>query len=350
MVDFNKFASKTAPKVEEKKISLSPKPLSFSNVQNEIAEVKKNEKSKISSAPSALFKNQNSINAEDVTASDMAKYPEFKPIEIARLKQTVNEINILEYSYALNFGTSVAEKANKKVNEALQIINQQSQKMLEIKSITDSLKQNLLNFATSQSTENSTEQKSLKTFIKNVFQKPNESRTLEDRVQDIIQITEKFELILKDKISLFEKTLEAISGLIEESKRNFIEVNILFLAGQEKLVYFEKHEKFRIEEKLESKNISVYQNARDSMDAYNFFKNKLDSFKQMIVSGQMTVEQMRLVRNNQVTNISTFQNIFMNLLPSWKQILLTSMTTGNFEKFNESNGLLLTALDDIITK
>ena len=359
MVDFNKFAAPPKMEKEEKVKTTSPRPLSFGNQQKEITGIKKVEPVaavvKKPSAPGALFKSQSSINADAVSASDLSKYPELKPIEIARLKQISNEINILDYSYALNFGSSVAEKANRKVNKALQVVNQQAQKMLEVKNITDSLKKNILIFSDSQKNFNPNNQaieknKSLTSMLKNVFLKGNEEevKTPEEQVQIIIQITEQFENVIREKIKLFEKTLESISQLIDDSKKNFIEVNILFLAGKEKLEHFEKHEKFRIAEKLESKNISVNQNARDSMDAYNFFKSKLDSYSQMILSGQMTIEQMRLIRNNQVRSISTFQNIFMNLIPSWKQILLSSIATGNFEKFNESNSLLLAALDDII--
>lgn len=122
MVDFNKFAAPPKMEKEEKVKTTSPRPLSFGNQQKEITGIKKVEPVvavvKKPSAPGALFKSQSSINADAVSASDLSKYPELKPIEIARLKQISNEINILDYSYALNFGSSVAEKANRKVNEA----------------------------------------------------------------------------------------------------------------------------------------------------------------------------------------------------------------------------------------
>ena len=283
--------------------------------------------------PGALFAPVKTAESE-ISIADKAKYKNFTPIDIAKIKDAVASIDIGDRVFVIQFGQDVNKKLSASVDDILNFVKNSSINVrleLDAKSLHE-----LLNL------DPSVEDESLLSIFK-------KKKTLSERVNELIANVEQLVKSIEFDVSYFLDLVQKLDLLLENSKKYHREILILVAAGQEKISDFRRRQLHKINEQLNSPNVMIVQNARDVMDVFNSFVKRVETLE--LVSGQneLTLAQIRMTQSTNVKTVEALNNIISNLIPLWKQSLISAISSKNFDSVNKNKDVLSQSLHDIIS-
>lgn len=290
-------------------------------------------KSKLA-APAPLFQTNGKSNF-DVTALELAKWPSFKPQDIVKIKELVENIDLKDRIYVIKYGNDLSSKLAASVDKMLMLVMPTADRD-EIFNIATLVK-NLIEF--DPAVEPSV----------GMFSFMKKKKTLAERVNEVVLEVAAFSHAISLKVEKFFNAVPQLDELLNDCKKHHNELAIVLAAGKEKISIFEKHNKFRLDEKLSSPNVLTVQNARDELNIFDNFIRQVQNLELSVGQNELTIAQLRLTQSSMIKTLESLNNILSGLIPLWKQSLVASLSTGDFSTFCKNKDVLSQNLSDIIT-
>ena len=292
-------------------------------------------KEPVISSPKPLF-NTNGKSDYDVSPEDAIRYKGFQSIDIKRIKERIETIDMKDRVNLVQYGQDVSKKLVSTVDEILSFTQAHS---LNVQLDTNVTRLNeILGLDFMKEESNS--------LIGTLFGK---KKTVEEKMKDAISQVEMLTKKIDDSISHFVQLIPKIDEMLDRSKKCHLDLMIAVRAGQEKIKDFERRKKPKLEESLNAGNVMTVQNARDELDIFQSFVKRIETLNISLGQNELTIAQIRMSQATNVKMVESLNNIISNLIPLWKQSMISAMTTKKFDKVFEQKDVLSQSLSDIIS-
>lgn len=285
------------------------------------------------SEPGALFCSAKTSEV-DVTMQDKAKFKNFTPMDIAKIKDVVAGISLSDRVLAIQFGQDVSKKLSAAVDDILEFVKNNSfsnQVAVDAKRLHELLQQDFTSEEPSSF---------FSVFVK--------KKTIDERISELIDNVEAVTNSVEKNVQFFLNLVPRLDELLDKSKKYHREILILVAAGKEKISDFKRRKMDKLNEQLASSNVMIVQNARDELDIFNSFVKRVETLEIMSGQNELTLAQIRMTQSTNVKTVESLNNIVSNLIPLWKQSLISAISSKNFDAANENKVVLSQSLNDII--